>query len=81
MTKKIAERAEVVGVTLDSETHSDMVSLMQSSDLQQFFENLPDDSFRQLFWKQQLKAASQKNPRAMKWHPLMIRWCLSLRHR
>lgn len=77
--QKIEEKAEVMGVTLDSDTHADMISMMKSS--AGFFENLPEDSFRQLFWSQQLKAASKKNARCMKWHPLMIRWCLSLRHR
>ena len=41
--------------------------------------NFPNDSFRQLFWKQQLEAAIKNNPKQMKWHPLMIRWCLSIR--
>ena len=59
--------------------HDDMLSLMNSKS--DYFDNLPEDSFRQLFWSQQLKAASQKNARCMKWHPLMIRWCRSLRHR
>ena len=81
MTKKIAENTEVAGVSLDDETHQDMIQMMKSSELSSFYENLPQDSFRQLFWDQQLKAASQKNARSMKWHPLMIRWCLSLRHR
>ncbi len=81
MVKKIADRTEEVGVTLDSQTHEDVLSLMKSSDLADFFETLPEDSFRQLFWSQQRKAATQKNARTMKWHPLMIRWCLSLQHR
>lgn len=81
MTQKIAEKVETEGVTLDNTTHQDMIGLMKSTEVSNFFENLPEDSFRQLFWSQQLKAASQKNACTMKWHPLMIRWCLSLRHR
>ena len=81
MTAKIAERTEVEGITLDQDTHDDILGMMKSSEVLQFFENLPEDSFRQLFWSQQLKAASLKNARNMKWHPLMIRWALSLRHR
>ena len=81
MIKKITEKTEVDGVTLDSHTHDDMLSIMKSSELSEYFETLPEDSFRKLFWSQQLKAGSLKNARSMKWHPLMIRWCLSLRHR
>ena len=38
------------------------------------------DSLERIFWEQQEKAALVKNARSMKWHPLMIRWCLYLRH-
>lgn len=81
MVKKIEKKTEEVGITLDSDSHEDMLSIMKSSDVAQFVDTLPEDSFRQLFWAQQFKAATQKNARNMRWHPLMIRWCLSLRHR
>lgn len=42
-------------------------------------EALPEDSFRKLFWEQQQAALSKKKT-AMRWHPLMIKWCLYLRH-
>ena len=38
------------------------------------------NSFQRVFWEQQLDAASLKDTRGMRWHPLMIRWCLYLRH-
>lgn len=37
------------------------------------------DSFPRIFWEQQ-KMAVGKSPKGMRWHPLMIRWCLYLRH-
>ena len=40
----------------------------------------PKDSFQRIFWEQQEKAASLKDSRFMKWHPLCIKWCLYLRH-
>ena len=46
-----------------------------------FIEDLPSDSFKRIFWEQQVEAASKKDSRSMRWHPLMIRWCLHLRHR
>ena len=36
--------------------------------------------YYRLFWEQQQKACSLKDRRSMKWDPLMIRWCLYLRH-
>ena len=43
-------------------------------------ESLPD-GFQKLFWQQQSKAASRSSAKGMRWHPLMIKWCLYLRHR
>ena len=36
--------------------------------------NIPEN-----FWKQQWEVAS-RDPRGMRWHPAMIKWCLFLRH-
>lgn len=41
----------------------------------------PKDSFFHIFWQQQMQAAAKNNARMMHWHPLTIRWCLSLRHK
>ena len=38
------------------------------------------DSFMYLFWKKQKEALTLKNMKGMGWHPLMIKWCLYLRH-
>ena len=42
-------------------------------------EALPDDSFQRVFWEQQKEAMTKKKT-SMRWHPLMIKWCLYLRH-
>ncbi len=76
---KIAAAAEQVGVCLDDEVHEDMKVLSSGTD--KLLEDLPKDSFRRIFWQQQIEAAAQKDSRTMRWHPLMIRWCLYLRHR
>lgn len=38
-----------------------------------------EGSFARLFWEEQLKAASVKDPRLMRWHPVIIKWCLNLK--
>ena len=40
----------------------------------------PPGSFGHLFWENQMRAASGSDARSMRWDPLMIRWCLYLRH-
>ena len=38
----------------------------------------PPDSVQSLLWEQQKKQAALSNKHSMKWHPVMIRWCVSL---
>ena len=35
--------------------------------------------FQKIFWKQQALASSNEDSRGMRWHPLMIKWCIYLR--
>uniref|UniRef100_A0A1X7UBG4 Transposable element P transposase-like RNase H domain-containing protein n=1 Tax=Amphimedon queenslandica TaxID=400682 RepID=A0A1X7UBG4_AMPQE len=39
----------------------------------------PEGSFLRLFWEEQLKAASVKDARLIRWHPVMVKWCLNLK--
>ena len=39
-----------------------------------------DGSFAKSFWEQQCKALLLKKMPSMRWDPIMIRWCLYLRH-
>ena len=39
----------------------------------------PEGSFRRLFWDEQFKAGSLSDSRQMKWHPVIIKWCLHLK--
>jgi DNA transposase THAP9 len=51
------------------------------NDLTQIIDENTDTltEFQQIFWEQQKKAASIKNKRGMRWHPLMIRLALRIR--
>lgn len=60
-------------------THRDIKAIMLSESAK-VSSKYPPGSFQEKFWEQQLKAASCKDARGMRWHPLMIRWCLYLRH-
>lgn len=62
--------------TLDKETSDDFETIMNEEE--NTLSQLPKDSFKHIFWRQQKEAIGKKN--ALRWHPLMIKWCLYLRH-
>ena len=66
------------GDTVDSELHSDLLHIMNEN-VDQIRKAYPENSFSRLFWDEQLKAASTKDPRQVRWHPVLIKWCLNLK--
>ena len=40
--------------------------------------DFPDDSLQYLVWEQQQKQALYSCSKTMKWHPVMIMWCIPL---
>lgn len=79
LTEKLAMRTELNGVIVDSDFQSDLSQITKDATAV-VTENHPPGSFERIFWDQQMKAHSLQNARSMKWHPLMIRWCIYLRH-
>ena len=79
MKKKLEENVSERSVTLNSSLSEDLVNIMKLHSATVKSENV-SDSFRHVFWDQQLKAAT-RDPRGMRWHPLMIRWCIYLCHK
>ncbi len=79
MKAKIEQVAEEKGIEVDEATHNDLTEIMKEASTS-VNETVPVDSFQKLFWEQQQKASSLKDSRSMRWHPLMIKWCLYLRH-
>lgn len=80
LKRKIAALSEVVGISLDEDLHNDLKEIVKSESTR-FLDDLLAGSIQKIFWQQQVEAASLKNARNMRWHLLMIRWCLYLRHR
>jgi len=79
LEKRISESIEKGGIQLGAELNEDLSQIVTDStdDIQSFYE---PESFQCLFWDQQIKALSLTDKRSMRWHPLMIKWCLYLRH-
>ena len=40
----------------------------------------PENSFERIFWDQQRQANAANKAQGRRWHPLMVKWCLYLRH-
>ena len=77
--QRITQVVEQEGVTVDEEAHSDFKSIIKENTAK-VAEAFPPGSFQQLFWEQQQQASSLKDSRSMRWHPLMIKWCIYLKH-
>ena len=77
LEKQLVETTKVKGVEVNNELHSDLVSIAQENQ-EQILDSHPEGSFQQIFWKQQLQAASSS--KGMRWHPAMLKWCLYLHH-
>ena len=77
--RKLTHILEENSVVLDDDTHNDITEVMIDS-TPHIAKCFPKNSFQRLFWEQQQKAMQVKDSRSIKWHPLMIKWCLYLRH-
>lgn len=83
MRKKIEAAVENSSSTtcLDSDTSDDLQQIIQDED--DFVSSkYPEDSFPHIFWKTQRDNISKegKLKNGVRWHPLMIKWCLYLKH-
>ena len=75
LERAIAER----GVTEDESLHDDLGQIMKQS-VGEVTHSYPPGSFGRIFWENQQRASSVTDARSMRWDPLMVQWCLYLRH-
>ena len=75
---KVHKSTNLNGVLVDDHLHEDLRSIMDEHN-DSIEQNFPEGSFQRLFWKEQLKAAKVKTPSQMRWHPMMVKWCLNLK--
>ena len=67
-----------MGISVDEPLHQDLLEITEQHS-NSIMEKFPAGSFRRLFWEEQIKAAKVSDARQMRWHPMMIRWCLNLK--
>ena len=58
-------------IAISIEIHDSFLETMECYN-KEVSEHYAEDSFPRLFWQQQMKAASVKDTRAMRWHPLQV---------
>ena len=78
--QKLDEALEQRGVVIHEEDLHEELETIVDEQSPFIAESYPEHSFARIFWENQKRALSLANPRSMKWDPLMIRWCLYLRH-
>ena len=76
---KLAQAIEQRGLIMDETTHHDLQHIVNEN-TSSIAEAFPENSFQWLFWEQQQQSLQLKGARSMRWHPLIIKWCLYLRH-
>ena len=79
LQEAIDESILIDGVTVDKELNGDLLQLMKNC-TENVYSSPKEGTFERLFWDQQQKANSLENSKSMRWHPLVIKWCLYLRH-
>ena len=75
----LKQAIEQRAVTVDEGLHQDLQEIIREN-YKGVGDAHPPGSFGRLFWENQMRAASVSDARSMRWDPLMIRWCLYLRH-
>ena len=78
LQEKIQASTTKIGVTVEEELHDELTEIMteRSEEIRQQY---PENSFQRLFWEQQLQATQTKCCTQVRWHPLIVRWCLHLK--
>ena len=78
LREKIERLSIIQGENLDEDLHSDLSDIMKEND-DCIKASYPEGSFGRLFWEEQLNAVSAGDPRQVRWHPVIIKWCLNLK--
>ena len=76
---KITSDSQKEGMILDGKTSSDFITIMKYYN-EHVISAYPKDSFQHIFWRNQLEVAN-KSPNAIRWHPMMLKWCIFLKHK
>lgn len=68
-------------VPVDDALHADLKAIMDKHVNLEDDDNEPGMNFSKIFWRQQCQAFSKKCAKSVRWHPLVVKWCLYLHHK
>uniref|UniRef100_A0A7M5VE59 Uncharacterized protein n=1 Tax=Clytia hemisphaerica TaxID=252671 RepID=A0A7M5VE59_9CNID len=71
LEKQVARSVKRDGIQLEKSTHKLVSRLSKTCPF-------PKDSVMYLLWEQQRKACRLSKMKSMRWHPIIIRWCLGI---
>ena len=75
---RLREATKQHGIFLEKELENDLQKIMEEK-TDEISQKYSPDSFHHIFWNQQLEALKSRDRRQIRWHPKIIRWCLSLK--
>ena len=76
---KVTKMTKRDGILIDEDLDKDLREIMMDPDnTDEIMRKYGADSFECVLWQQQKEAASQKQRSQIRWHPMLIRWCLHL---
>ena len=78
LKQKVNNLTVLSGVEVDDQLSSDLSGIMDEM-TEEVDKNYGEDSFGRVFWHQQLEARKLNDPRQIRWHPAIIKWCLNLK--
>ena len=78
LKSKVQRLQEEHGIDIDKPLETDLEKIMEES-TSKVYESHPPGSFLRLFWDQQLQAIETKDRRQLRWHPMIVKWCLNLK--
>ena len=67
------------GLAVNEDLHHDLKAIVAESSERVKNSHL-ENTFQRIFWENQERASAVKDARSMRWDPMMIRWCLYLKH-
>lgn len=84
LKERLDRSVEKNGVSVSEHLGSDLRAIMESeggrvTGREDCTSQSAPTYFQKVFWQQQSLASSKKDSRGMRWHPLMIKWCIYLR--
>ena len=79
LKKRVKQSFETECISLTVADSLDLKNMMDVTE-KEILEAFPEkDSIQRLFWAQQKKYLKLVNKRNMKWHPMIIKWCLFMK--